>query len=201
MARTLFLPPIPRRDERGVSITEFALIAPVLLTLIMGVFDIGHELYARSVMEGEMQRAGRASTLETAGLVRQAELDAQVRAQVLRVAGSGGAVTFTREAYLSYQAAQAKEEPFLDANSDGLCNNGESYDDWNGNGSRDLYGARANQGNARDAVIYTAHLTYPRLFPMAGLLGWSRDVAIQSSTVLRNQPYGDQAATTVRKCL
>lgn len=188
-------------DSRGISITEFALVAPVLLLLIMGVFDIGHQLYARAIMEGELQRAARASTLETASVARQAVLDEEVRGQILRVAGMGGTVEFTREAYLSYQAAQATAEPFLDADGDGLCNHGESYDDWNRNKSRDLNGARTGQGNARDAVIYTAHLTYPRLFPMARMLGWSNDVAIQASTVLRNQPYGDQAATSVEKCL
>jgi len=89
----------------------------------------------------------------------------------------------------------------LAANNDGLCNNGENFDDWNGNGTRDLEGARTNQGNARDAVIYTAHVTYPRLLPMGALLGWSNNVSITASTVLRNQPYGDQAATAVRKCI
>lgn len=180
---------------------EFALITPVLLMLILGVFDIGHELYARSIVEGEMQKAARSSTLETATPARQAALDQHVREQILRVAGYGGNVEFTRKAYLDYRAAQAKAEPFLDADHDGRCNNGESYDDWNGNGTRDLEGARNSQGNARDAVIYTVRLTYPRLMPMAGLLGWSNEVAVSSSTVLRNQPYGDQAATVVRKCL
>ena len=189
------------RDERGISIVEFALISPVFLTLLMGVFDIGHQLYARSVLEGEMRRAGRSSTLESAVTARQNQLDEDVRSQVLRVAGRGGTVDFTRKAYLTYQAAQAKAEPFIDADNDGLCNNGESFDDWNGNGRRDLDGARTGQGNARDAVVYTARLSYPRLFPMAGLIGWSNDVVIEVSTVLRNQPYGDQAAGALGKCL
>lgn len=189
------------RDQRGVSIMEFALVAPVLLLLLMGVFDIGHTLYVRAVLEGEMQRAGRGSALETATLARQTALDNQVRAQVLRVAGQGGTVLFTRKAYLSYQAAQAKEEPFIDANHDGICNNGESFDDWNGNGLRDLDGARNNQGTARDAVAYTAEATYPRLFPLAHMLGWSSDSVVTATTILRNQPFGDPAANAVKKCV
>ena len=97
----------------GASITEFALVVPVLLTLILGLFDIGHELYVKAITEGEMQRAGRALAPETAGAARQAQLDEDVRSQIMRVAGCGGDVTFRRQAYLSYQAAQAKAEPFL----------------------------------------------------------------------------------------
>lgn len=189
------------RDQRGVSIIEFALVAPVLLLLLMGVFDIGHTLYVRAVLEGEMQRAGRGSALETATLARQTALDTQVRTQVLRIAGQGGTVLFTRKAYLSYQAAQAKEEPFIDANNDHICNNGESFDDWNGNDLRDLDGARNNQGTARDAVAYTAQVTYPRLFPLAHMLGWSSDSVVTATTILRNQPFGDPAAKAVKKCV
>lgn len=188
-------------DQRGVSIVEFALVAPVLLLLLMGIFDIGHTLYVRAVLEGEMQRAARGSALETATIARQTALDDQVRAQVLRIAGQGGTVLFTRKAYLTYQAAQAKEEPFIDADHDGICNHGESFDDWNGNGLRDLDGARNSQGTARDAVAYTAQVTYPRLFPMAYLMGWSSNSVITATSVLRNQPFGDPAANAVLKCV
>jgi Flp pilus assembly protein TadG len=189
-----------RADERGVTIIEFALISPVLLLMLMAVFDMAHSLYIRSVLEGEMQRAGRASSLESAGSAeRQAAIDQQVRAQVLRL-GSGGTVSFTRNAFRSYSQAVLRSEPFIDGNHDGSCNNGESFEDWNGNNVHDADGARNNQGNARDVVVYSALASIPRLFPMAGLLGWPNRIEITTATVLKNQPFGDQAPSLIRKC-
>ena len=45
--------------------------------------------------------------------------------------------------------------------------------------------------------MYTASVTYPRLFPMYGLLGWTQNETISASTTLRNQPYGTQTTHTV----
>ena len=41
-------------------------------------------------------------------------------------------------------------------------------------------------------TIYTVTLRYNRIFPMAYLLGWSQQVTMASSTILRNQPYNGQ---------
>ncbi|GLS99150.1 hypothetical protein GCM10007897_05290 [Sphingobium jiangsuense] len=189
-----------RADERGAALIEFAAVAPVLLLLLMGVFDIGHRLYIQSVLDGEMQRAGRSSTLESAAIAtKQAVIDQRVRSQVLNV-GTGGTVHFTRRAFRSYDQVQAAEEPYIDANDNGVCDNGETYDDWNGNHVQDEDGARNSQGNARDVVVYTAHVSVPRLFPMAPLLGWPATMEVQSRTTLRNQPFADQPASVLRTC-
>ena len=50
-------------NERGTTIIEFALIAPVLMLVMMGFFDMGHEVYARSVLTGAIQKAARDSTI------------------------------------------------------------------------------------------------------------------------------------------
>ena len=47
-------------------------------------------------------------------------------------------------------------------------------------------------GGARDAVLYDVTVTYPRAFPVMGLLGFSHTVSAQAQTVLRNQHYGPQ---------
>ena len=39
-------------DERGATIVEFAIVAPVFLTLLLGIFDFGHAIYAQSVLQG-----------------------------------------------------------------------------------------------------------------------------------------------------
>ena len=40
--------------------------------------------------------------------------------------------------------------------------------------------------------MYTVTITYPRLFPMAKLIGLSEHVTVEARTVLENQPFGEQ---------
>ena len=42
-----------RRDERGVTVVEFALLAPVLLVTLLGMFDMGYTMYAQTLLQGE----------------------------------------------------------------------------------------------------------------------------------------------------
>ena len=50
-------------------------------------------------------------------------------------------------------------------------------------------------GGARDAVLYTVTVSYPRAFPLMHLIGLPETVTSRSQTVLRNQPYGSQDQT------
>ena len=61
-------------------------------------------------------------------------------------------------------------------------------------------GEEPGQGGADDAVLYTVSVKYKRLFPMAKMFGWSSDLTVKASTVLRNQPYGEQATPNYAKC-
>ena len=88
-------------------------------------------------------------------------------------------------------------EEYTDDNNDGVCNNNEPFVDSNGNGQWDANRGEEGIGGARDAVLYTAVVTYPRLFPMYGLAGLPQDVELRASTVLRNQPYDEQDRTVV----
>jgi len=59
---------------------------------------------------------------------------------------------------------------------------------------------KSGQGGASDVVLDTMTVSYPRMFPLYGLLRWSRNVSISGSTVLRNQPYGVQTFPSVTIC-
>ena len=188
-----------RRDIRGATLVEFAFVAPILVLMLMFLFDTGYYLYARAVLSGEVQAAGRASALETATDANRALLDASVEAAVKRLVGSG-TVTFNRLAFKSYGRAQSRAEAFTDSNGDGICNNNEAFDDANRNGFRDTDSGVAGQGGAKDVTIYSVTLRYDRLFPMAYLLGWNPQVSMTSSTILRNQPFDKQAEALIGKC-
>lgn len=187
-----------RRNQDGATIVEFAFVAPVFVVLIMGLFDLAHTGYTNSLLQGSMQRAGRASTLENVAS-RNNSTEAAVREQLQNII-PGGTITFTRRAYFDFEDVGQPEE-FDDLNTDGVCNNNEPFEDDNGNGSWDADKGEASFGGARDAVLLTADISYPRLFPMAELIGLDRTVNLQASTVLRNQPYDTQDITVeVRNC-
>lgn len=189
-----------RFERRGATVIEFALVAPVLAMLLMGAFDLAHRLYVESALQGVVQKTARDSSLETGTDAEVADaLDQQVRDQVLQLAPNGE-VTITRRAYRNYAAAARKAEAFTDVNKDGTCSNGEPYEDANRNGRWDLEGGSTGQGGALDATVYTATVVYPKLFPFWKMVGSSDHATARATTVLRNQPYGDQGTPTAGSC-
>jgi hypothetical protein len=178
-----------RRNTRGVTIIEFAFAAPALLLLLFGFFDFGYRAYALAILQGEVQKAGRDGTLEGAGGAT-ASIDARIKTTVQKVV-KNGVFTFDRRAFVSFTRA-GEAEIFTDTNLNGKRDTGECYQDENGSGFWEDNAGIIGQGGARDIVVYEVTVTFKRLFPMAGLLGFSPDQTISSSSVLRNQPYGDQ---------
>ncbi len=176
-------------DQSGVTAVEFAFVAPVLMVLLMGLFDAGHQLYTASVLQGALHEAARDSTLET-GFSMTTVIDEQVKDAVHTVAPTAD-ITLTRSNYVDFSDVSQPEE-FTDNDGDGICNNGEPFEDLNANGTWDADRGRDGLGGARDAVLYTATATYDRLFPMAGLIGLPEKISLQANTVLRNQPFDDQ---------
>lgn len=180
-----------RAETRGAALTEFGLIIPVLLILLMGAFDAGHRLYARSILQGAVQKAARDTGLEGGVIAtRQATIDAKVRAQLLKI-HKGAAVTIDRKSYRDFADAAAPSETFTDTNNDGICA-GEPFDDINRNGVRDADIGVAGQGGAEDAVVYTVRMQYKSVTPVRGIIGIDDQVDMTARTVLRNQPYNDQ---------
>ena len=183
------------RDERGVTIVEFALISPVLMLMLMGLLDLAFNMYTTEMLQGAIQTAARNSTIEGAS-GKDAALDATVTTAVRAVAPSA-VLTFNRRAYSSFTEA-GRPEDFTDVDNDGTCNNGEPFEDANGNGSWDLDRGIAGFGGARDAVLYTVTVNYQRPFPVAGFIpGQTKNFTLSAVTVLRNQPYGQQSVNPV----
>jgi Flp pilus assembly protein TadG len=174
-------------DDSGVSIVEFALIAPVLLLTLFGLLDVSHGLYTRSLLQGAIEKAARDSTIQAA---TTGALDAKVTATVKQIA-PGATLTFNRKSYSTFSAIKSPEA-FTDTNGDGTCDNGEPFEDANGNGVWDQDRGMNGNGGARDAVLYSVTVTYPRLFPVYRLINQSASMTMKSVSVLRNQPYSVQ---------
>lgn len=181
-------------NEDGVSILEFALIAPVVMMMVMGTMDIGHSLFVRATLDGTVQDAARSSSLEGAtSLIQQDLIDERV-ASTIRELAPGANVTVSRRYYKTFsKAALARAEEVNEQSPGNMkCDRGESFKDAKGNGVWDADGGTDGQGGAKDIVIITFQVSYPRLFPLAAMFGWPANVEMESNSILANQPYGDQ---------
>ncbi|MEG3147905.1 TadE/TadG family type IV pilus assembly protein [Sphingomonas sp. RT2P30] len=186
---------LPRKlatDRRGATIVEFALITPAMMLLIMGLGDLLYQEYNQAVLNGAVQKAARDSGIE-GGAAQTSTIDGKVIAMVQTVAKNATFVS-SRKNYDTFTAVAP--EPFTDTNGNGIRNAGECYTDMNGNGQWDSDPGVSGQGGANDITLYTMTITYPRLFPVAGLFGWSSTHTISAQTLLKNQPYAAQTVTT-----
>jgi len=181
-------------DNRAVTVIEFAIVAPVMLMLIMGLGELLYTIYAQSVLNGAVQKAARDAAIQGGGDV-VASLDARVMDQVWAMAPTA-TYRSTRHSYHNF--GSVRPERFNDSNGNGRYDPGECFDDVNNNGVWDADPGIANQGGASDVTRYRIQVSYPRPFPMAQLLGWDRNATMTSETLLKNQPYGTQAAQVVR---
>lgn len=183
-----------REDRRGSTIVEFAVVAPTILVLIMGSMDLAYRGYATSLLEGELQKAARDAGME-GGNQKLDQIETKVKNQV-KVIVKNASFSPVRASYTSYLTA--KPERFTDSNGNNQRDAGECFDDVNANSSWDADPGNAGQGGANDVTAYSMTMSYPRLFPMYGLLGWPKDEVIAVKTYLRNQPYGTQNVPVVK---
>ena len=178
-----------RHDTSGVTAVEFGMVAPVFLTLVIGTFDIGQMAYGSSVLNGAVQKAARDSSLETAS-VEQA--DQMVKNMVLPVLPNA-TINTTRESYFDFVDI-GRPEKWNDANSNGVCDNHESYVDENSNGDWDADIGQSGNGGASDVVVYTVTVQYEPLFKMPFTPATWNTRTLTAKAVRKNQPFALQDA-------
>ena len=176
-------------DERGVTIIEFAVVAPVMFLMIMGLGELSYESAVQAVLDGAMDKAGRDSTIQGAN---GTNIDTLVMNQV-RTFAPGATGVSTRKSYSSFSNIQP--EPFTDTNRNGVRDPGECFTDVNANATWDADPGNTGQGGASDATVYTMTLTYRRVFPLFRMIGWPATRTIAATTMLKNQPYATQTNT------
>ena len=192
------------QDQGGTSVTEFGLIAPTVMIMMLGALDLGHSFYVNTIINGSMQDLARDSSLEGSSQFAQQRIMDEKITEAVKNVSPNATVTVTRRYYKTFtRAAAAKAEDWTDDNANGVCDNNEPYVDQNVNSVWDADGGDDGQGGARDVVIMKINVTYPRMFPMAGLLGWKETVDYTSDSILANQPYGEQSqysTAVIRNC-
>ncbi len=176
-----------RADQRGVSATEFALIAPVFLTLLLGILDVGQMGYGNAVLNGAVQKAARDSALETGNTDAADEMVKQIVDPVF----PGATYSSTRTSYYDF-ADIGRSERWNDGNNNGTCDNNEGYIDENENGAWDADIGLDGNGGANDVVVYSVTATYEPVFKLPFLPEKWQTRSVTGSAVKKNQPFADQ---------
>lgn len=176
-----------RTDRRGVSATEFALIAPVFLTLLLGILDVGQMGYGNALLNGAVQKAARDSALETVNTDLADEIVKQIVSPVL----PNATYSSTRTSYYDFTDI-GRPERWNDANNNGTCDNNEGYIDENENSVWDADIGVDGNGGANDVVVYSVTATYEPVFKVPFLPERWRTRSVTGSAVKKNQPFADQ---------
>jgi len=189
-------------DRSGVSVVEFAFVAPVFLTMLMAVFDLGFLVYAKAVLQGAVEDGARSASLEnTQWTTIKNRVNSQIRA-VIPADNASTDISFTFDpTYYGNYADVGLPEDFTDTNGNGKHDSTECYVDRNSNRTYDTDVGLAGRGGAQDVVSISAQVTYKRIFPFWAFMGQSQNQTITARTYLRNQPFSAQAARVgVRIC-
>ena len=176
------------RDQRGVNIVEFALVAAPLIMILLVIIDFGYRLYLEVVVEGTINKAARRATI---GGVTTTQIDDFVRSQ-LTAFSKNATITINKRSYYDFGHVGKPEKITQDTAPVGTYNKGDCFEDANGNGQWDADAGSAGLGGSDDIVYYQVVVDFPRLVPLGGFLGFASTETVTANTVLRNQPFGAQ---------
>jgi len=185
-----------RRDAKGATVVEFALIVPVIAVLLLGTLDLGYRSYVNSVMQGALHEAARMGTV---GGIPTSTIETRVRDR-LRAFSRNATINVTTRSYTDFTGVKMPETITQDTAPTGSYNAGDCFQDYNGNGVYDLDRGRTGMGGAEDVVHFEVTMAYPHIVPVGRLLGWTDNVSVTQNTVLRNQPYAGRNNSSAVIC-
>lgn len=179
-----------RRDRKGATAVEFAIIASALIFLVMGIVELGLMMAAKGVLEDVVFTASRVGKT---GYSASGKTQAKTINDAIAKASAGyldpAKITLTSLAYDGYDNI-GKPEPFTDLNSNGKWDAGEPFTDVNGNGTYDKDQGKSGYGSSSQILLYTATYNWPlHTFFLKKLLGSAGTVPLKTSIVVKNEPY------------
>jgi hypothetical protein len=186
-----------RRDVRGTSAVEFALIAPVMFALLLGLMEFGHWAYVRSIAAGALDGVARGAGVGE-NSVNPRTLESQVEAQI-RVVASTATFAWDKKSYYQFSGVGKPEKLTSDNNGNNSYDVGDCWEDLNPNGVYDSSPGRDGIGGADDIVLYKLTVTWTPLIALASLLpGVPNTRNVTVSTMVKRQPFAAQAIPAIR---
>jgi hypothetical protein len=130
-----------------------------------------------------------------------AQIDTSIKtkvAAVLPASARQDGITITKKSYYNFSRVGKPEKLTTDQGTIGTYDSAtDCYEDANENNRYDVAGGASGIGSADDIVFYQVDVKFPRLFPIAGLLGWPTQQTATVKSIIRNQPYDGQSAPKI----
>ncbi|MEQ8506581.1 MAG: pilus assembly protein [Rhodospirillales bacterium] len=180
-------------DQRGSSLVEFGLAAPLVVLMIIGTVEFGMILFVSTLMESALRDAARFGITgqEPEGGTRLEQIIAIVEKRTIGLVDMTDAKVEVK-IYPTFGDV-GRGEDFVDGNGNGAYDAGETFTDENGNGAHDSDVGEDGAGDAGAIVAYRMEYAWPLRTPMAGqLIGEDGKFVLRSAVAVRNEPY-DQA--------
>ena len=176
-------------NESGLTVIEFAFMAPVFLLLVTGVIEFSLIMFTSTVMESATSITSRVGKTgySPSGVTRQQEIIDTVNT---RTAGllDPAKITITSEVYSDFNNIGQPEPCISPPTAPCTGTPGINFVDINGNGTWDADMGTAGLGNAGDVVVYTVSYPWPVTSPMISyILGATYTITARS--VVRNEPF------------
>lgn len=187
------------KNERGAAMVEFAFVAPVAITLVMAGLDLGYQQYLRAVIGGSVEAVARKASVGSG--MTSAQIDTSIKTKIAAVIPSNApddAITITKKSYYNFSRVGKPERLTTDQGTIGTYDQAtDCYEDANENNRYDAAGGATGIGGADDIVFYQVDVQFPRLLPVAGLLGLPTQQTATVKSIIRNQPFDGQNAPKI----
>lgn len=178
------------RCREGATALEFAFALPIILLLIIGMFEVAIIMFVNTSVEGGLREAARYGITGQApdGVSRQQAIVDTIERYTFGFLDMDQAkITF--KAYESFNDV-GQPEPWTDANGNGVYDDGETYEDINGNGTWDEDRGIDGVGASGEVVLYEIDYSWGLMTPyLANLLGDNGTMNMSASIAVRNEPY------------
>lgn len=177
-----------RSDERAVTAIEFAIVAPVVLFLILGIVETGLDLWVDATVESAVQRASRLgiTTLPPTGQTMQQAVDSSIKKSLSVWITRALTFSISTKTYPSY-IGSAGAEPYTDVGNVGHYVKGDPFVDVNKNGVWDGDLGINGTGNYDDVTSYAVTITMPSFTGIPELFGIP-NLSFSRTFVVQNEP-------------
>jgi Flp pilus assembly pilin Flp len=181
--------------QSGAAAIEFALALPVLVLLIIGMFEVAIAMFVSTSVENGLREASRYGiTGDTPTNMTRKE---QILALIEKTTFGMLDPATTHITFMTYPRFQdvGQPEPFTDTPApspkhNGKYDLGETFIDVNGNGKWDEDQGTAGVGASSEVVQYKITYEWRLMTPMlSSMLGKNGVFHMNASVVVRNEPY------------